>query len=87
MHTTQISSSNIREASWADETLYLTFVKTGAIYRYEGVPFDIYTEMVQADSVGTFFHARIKPNYAGSLMPQAHALAAGVTAEQTIPTP
>lgn len=87
MHTTQIDSTNIREASWADETLYLTFVKTGAVYRYEGVSFELYTELCQAPSVGSFFHARIKPNFVTTQLTEAQALAAGVTAQQTIPTP
>jgi hypothetical protein len=87
MHTTQIDSSNIREASWADDTLYLTFVKTGATYQYSGVPFEKYTELVQAESVGKFFHSAIKPNYEGIQLPEAHALLIGVAAQQTISTP
>ena len=87
MHTTQIQSSNIRQAAWADDTLYLTFVKTGAVYRFDGVPFDIYTELCQAASVGSFFHTRIKSNYVTTQLTEPQALAIGVTAQQTIPTP
>lgn len=80
MHTTQITgSSNISEVSWADDTLYIKFAKHGDVYRYSGVPFDAYTALVQAESVGKHFHAAIKPNYEGIRVTEATALAAGVT--------
>lgn len=82
MHTTSVESSNLAEAAWADDTLYLRFKKTGAWYSYADVPFDVYTALTSAPSVGEHFHKHIKPAYiAKALTPSevGHLALAGPT--------
>jgi len=45
------------------EVLEVEFV-TGAVYRYRGVPQDIFEDFRQAQSKGTFFNKHIKEAYA-----------------------
>ena len=37
--------------------------KTGAVYEYEDVPADIYEDFMEAKSIGTYFHKRIRDQY------------------------
>jgi hypothetical protein len=60
---TPVKSSNILAICY-DETaqaLHVTF-KGGGTYSYAGVPKALHAEMLAADSVGSFFHSRIKAN-------------------------
>jgi hypothetical protein len=59
---TPVESSNVAAVGYRDKTLYVEF-KTGTIYRYKDVPEDVYTDMMQAESVGKFLHARIRNVY------------------------
>lgn len=47
----------------ADQTLTVRFKKGGVMYRYFGVPETEYRGLVKAESVGKFFHRRIRPTY------------------------
>lgn len=79
MHITQITNSdNITTVSWADDVLYITFKRGSKTYRYRGVPFEAYTALVNAESVGKHFHANIKDNYPGEAISTADAIAAGM---------
>lgn len=62
MLKTYVDSSTIEMVGWADDTLYVSFKKTGA-YSYRGVSEPVYQAMIAADSVGQFFHREIKPAY------------------------
>lgn len=57
-----VESSNIREIAWEDNTLYVTFHKSGT-YTYKNVPGSVFIEMCNAESVGRFLNQVIKPNY------------------------
>jgi len=46
-------------------TLPILFVlfKSGGFYAYEGVPHGVFRELMEADSIGSFFSAKIKGQY------------------------
>jgi hypothetical protein len=58
-----VLSSNIDRIGYSDTTLYVSF-KSGGIYSYADVPHDLFLELLAAESIGRFFHARIKGQYA-----------------------
>lgn len=57
---TPVKSSNIRSVAWEDDTLEVIF-RSGARYRYSGVPEERYDELVVAKSPGGYLHRVIKP--------------------------
>lgn len=62
----EVSSSNLGRIAWKDEVLYVEFLR-GAVYEYAGVPHHIFVSMQQAESVGKFLAAEIKPNYTATV--------------------
>jgi hypothetical protein len=60
-----VTSSELRWIKFheARHELTVEFV-SGGIYRYDGVPRDIFTALLAAESKGTFFNANIRSNYA-----------------------
>ena len=61
METTQVESSNVDEVSYeaATKTMFVRFKKSGT-YAYYDVPRTIYTGLVNASSVGSYFHQNVK---------------------------
>lgn len=62
-----VESSNIREIGWENETLYVTFHKSGT-YSYHKVPVSVYEQMLQSNSVGSFLHKEVKGRYGYALI-------------------
>lgn len=64
MINVDIESSNLTSASYDTEasTLTVTF-KTGSIYEYEKVPWDVFTKLRMSDSQGKFFSNNIAKVY------------------------
>ena len=56
------NSSNLAGASWDNETLIIEF-KRGGSYQYDDVPEEIYNELIEADSPGSYYHKNIKGQY------------------------
>lgn len=54
-----VVSSLIEEIGHKDNTLEVKF-RNGGTYRYDNVPAALHSEMMDADSVGSFFLKRIK---------------------------
>lgn len=54
-----ISKSDYNEA---DKELTLTF-HNGGTYVYKDVPAELHNEMLAAESIGSFFHSRIKGKF------------------------
>ncbi len=54
-----IKSSNIRSVGWKENVLEVEFTN-GTIYQYDGVTENLYNYMMESESVGKFFAARIK---------------------------
>lgn len=58
----EVESSNIAKIGYADGVLMLEF-KRGGLYKYMGVPYQVYEDMLCAESVGKFFHSDINNKY------------------------
>lgn len=39
--------------------------KDGSTFIYDGVPAKVHADMLKSDSIGSFFHAKVKTNYTG----------------------
>jgi len=64
MERIAVKSSNIKEIGYETVTKTMEVVfSNGTVYRYGGVPKKSYEEMVASESVGKYFHAKIKPFY------------------------
>jgi KTSC domain len=64
MNRQSVTSSQIESIGYDQETLELEVeFKNGSVYTYENVPFDEYTSLMDADSVGKYFSANIKNKY------------------------
>lgn len=57
-----IESTNIKAAGFADGSLFVKF-RTGTLYEYKGVPEKVFTDLLAAESAGSFFHVNIKNSY------------------------
>ena len=59
-----VRSSNIRSVGYEANVqgLELEF-RSGGIYRYAGVPEKIYSNLMRAESKGSYFHNQIKDRY------------------------
>jgi len=59
-----VSSSNVAAVGYqeADQALFVEF-HSGALYRYEGVPRDVYDAFVAASSKGRFVWQRLRDRY------------------------
>jgi hypothetical protein len=58
-----LDSSVLKQASYAsDETLDLEF-RTGAVYRYFGVPCAVFENLILAPSKGACFNRNIRDNF------------------------
>lgn len=59
----QLKSSNVTKASYTEEGNLLIEFKNGEEYLYFDVPFEVYTELVNAQSAGKFMNEAIKGTY------------------------
>lgn len=61
-----VASSTISCISYHEDerALYIMF-KNGAIYMYEGVSKNLYTEFANSESLGSFLARRIRPAFKG----------------------
>lgn len=57
----KVESSNIAAIAYKDDCLYVKFLE-GNIYKYFNVPFEVFTQLLEADSVGRAFHQLVKSN-------------------------
>lgn len=62
---TPVSSSQIAKVGYNVETATLTiqFKRKGSVYEYSEVPEIIYANMLNASSVGKYFHEHVKGKY------------------------
>lgn len=78
----RVESSNILGVGYddADSVLFVQF-NDGAVYTHNGVPVTVYKELMEAKSIGGYYHANIKGRYESKKvvesgqMPQAVTLA------------
>ena len=64
MKRQSVESSNLRSVGY-DEFLFVLEIefKSGAVYRYYGVPSEVHDELINAESVGKYFNANVKSKY------------------------
>lgn len=53
----------------ATSTLAVEF-KSGGVYHYHEVPAELFTEMQESKSVGSFLHGKVKGGFKFTLIPQ-----------------
>lgn len=59
-----VVSSNIKSIGYDENDRVLEIVFKGdRIYQYIGVPLDVYTSLMNAQSHGIYFHSNIKDKY------------------------
>ena len=64
MQRQSVESSNLRSVGYDEFLLVLEIeFKSGAVYRYYGVPSEVHDELVNAESVGKYFNANVKSKY------------------------
>lgn len=66
----KVESSNIDAVAWEDNKLFVRF-HHGGVYRYDGVPYHVFPNMVNAPSVGKFFISEVKSRYPYSRVEEA----------------
>jgi len=59
-------SSTIKHVRWlfGDPTILTVEFNNGGIYEYKGVPEHLYLNFIKAESLGKFFHERIRHEFA-----------------------
>ena len=64
MQREAVTSSNLVSVGYDPESQVLEVeFKNGTVYQYEGVPRFAYTDLIQAQSPGSYFNANIRPQY------------------------
>lgn len=64
MEMTSVSSSNIAEVGYDDDTSTLGILfNSGLLYYYSDVPKTVYEELLNAGSVGRYFNQNIRGVY------------------------
>ncbi|MCC4766197.1 KTSC domain-containing protein [Methanosarcina sp. DH1] len=64
MERTEVSSSNIESIGYDESKKVLEIeFKKGNIYQYQGVPDNIFQNLLHASSHGKYFNAHIKDRY------------------------
>jgi hypothetical protein len=63
----KIKSSLIEELGYdaSRQELEIQFKDSGKVYTYSGIPPEMYTELMAAPSIGSYFTTKIKPRYRG----------------------
>jgi hypothetical protein len=63
---TSLQSTALKSVSYdeAEHALTATFRDSGRTYVYEDVPQELYDALLFADSIGAFFNAHIRDNFA-----------------------
>ena len=64
MQRQSVESSNLRSVGYDEFLLVLEIeFKSGAVYRYYGVPSEVHDELINSESVGKYFNANVKSKY------------------------
>ena len=66
MDRISVSSSNVISVGYDGDSMTLEIEFNNGIYQYYDVPEDIFQELINASSIGSFIHQNIKNNYSYS---------------------
>lgn len=65
-------SSFIKECAWNSDTEILAVIfKSSSIWIYEDVPYEIYLDLISAESAGNYFNKNIRSVYSSILVSKA----------------
>jgi hypothetical protein len=67
MRKKEVNSANVKEVGYENGNLHV-FFNNGCHVAYLGVPPDLYLEMVDAPSAGSFMHRELKNKYSYSVL-------------------
>ena len=62
MYVVDVKSSQVKRVAWQNDVMVVTFTN-GSVYVYEDVPYSVYKELTEADSVGHYLNESVKYNY------------------------
>jgi hypothetical protein len=64
MPRVDLQSTSLNAATYQDQSAFLDLeFQSGAIYRYLGVPVQVYQELLQAESKGRYFNQHIRNRF------------------------
>lgn len=65
MQMQAVESSQISHVGYDEKTkvLCLRFVKGGAYYTYKGIPIEVHKELLESESIGSYFGKNIRMKY------------------------
>ena len=63
MSLTLVNSSAIRAVGYDGHTLAVQFTTSDTIYTHDGVPYSVYTGLMQAESMGAYYNRHIRGKY------------------------
>lgn len=71
MNLIAVGSSGLARVAFDEQRTELHVVfRDAAIYQYFGVPLEIYRELLQADSKGSYFNRHIRTTFPGAIRPE-----------------
>ena len=74
MTRVELQSSSLNAATYQEQSALLELeFRSGAVYRYMGVPAQLYLELLQAESKGRYFNQHIRNRFAFDKIDLAHA--------------
>ena len=62
MYVKDVVSSQVKRVTWQNDVMIVTFTN-GSVYAYEDVPYSVYKELTEAESVGHYLNESVKYNY------------------------
>lgn len=74
MARVDLKSTSLNAATYQDQSALLELeFRSGAIYRYSGVPAQTYQELLRAESKGGYFNQHIRNRFAYTKIDLAHS--------------
>ena len=58
-----VNSSAIRAIGYDGHTLAVQFTTSATVYTHPGVPYEVYAGLMEASSMGAYFHRHIRGRY------------------------
>lgn len=72
MIRTPVKSSNIASIGWNEFVLQVEF-NNGSVYEYMDVPYQVFQDLLSADSVGKHFNMFVKGEFSFTTIPTSTA--------------
>lgn len=74
MNLTPVESSNIASVGYDNiqNVLLIQFKGKDTVYAYQGVPVEVYNELMSAESIGSYYAKNIKKVYSNEKVEPSH---------------